>query len=118
MVVKENAKVARHLIRDRLARTDAPTVDAVAPGEGAIVSMHGERMAVYCDDAKTLHTLSPVCRHLACYVSWNRAEKELGFAPGPAHASPAKARHPRLAPLSATSPGSTASDCETSSVTE
>jgi glycine/D-amino acid oxidase-like deaminating enzyme/nitrite reductase/ring-hydroxylating ferredoxin subunit len=75
MFVKENANVARHWAGDRLARTDAPDVDAVAPGEGAIVSLHGERIAVYRDDAETLHTLSPVCTHLACLVRWNRAEK-------------------------------------------
>ena len=75
MFVKENAKVARHWVGDRLARTDAPTIEAVAPGEGAIVSLHGERIAVYRDEANTLHTLSPVCTHLACYLSWNRAEK-------------------------------------------
>ena len=75
MLVKENAKVARHWVGDRLARTDAPALDAVAPGEGAIVSMHGERIAAYRDEQNTLHTLSPVCTHLACYVSWNRAEK-------------------------------------------
>jgi Rieske Fe-S protein len=75
MFVKENAKVARHWAGDRLARTDAPTIDSVAPGEGAIVSLHGERVAVYRDETRTLHTLSPVCTHLACYVSWNRAEK-------------------------------------------
>jgi glycine/D-amino acid oxidase-like deaminating enzyme/nitrite reductase/ring-hydroxylating ferredoxin subunit len=75
MLVKENAKVARHWVGDRVARTDAPAAEDVAPGEGAIVSMHGERIAAYRDDANTLHTLSPVCTHLACYVSWNRAEK-------------------------------------------
>ena len=75
MLVKENAKVARHWVGDRVARTDAPAIDAVAAGEGAIVSMHGERIAAYRDNANTLHTVSPVCTHLACYVSWNRAEK-------------------------------------------
>ena len=75
MFVKENAKLARHWVGDRVARTDAPAIDAVAPGEGAIVSLHGERIAVYRDEANTLHTLSPVCTHLACYVSWNRADK-------------------------------------------
>lgn len=75
MFVKENAKVARHWVGGRLARTDAETIDDVAQGEGAIVSLKGERIAVYRDDADTVHTLSPVCTHLACYVSWNRAEK-------------------------------------------
>jgi len=39
------------------------------------VSLHGERVAAYRDEAGSQHTLSPVCTHLACYVSWNRAEK-------------------------------------------
>jgi Rieske Fe-S protein len=107
MFVKENAKVARHWIGDRLARTDARTIDSLAPGEGAIVSMHGERIAAHLDDAKTLHTLSPVCTHLACYVSCNSAEKtwdcpchgsrftgESTFIQGPAVRDLARARHP------------------------
>lgn len=75
MFVKENANVARHWFGDRLARTGAPTTEAVAPGEGAIVGVRGERVAVYRDDENRLHTLSPVCTHLACYVGWNSAEK-------------------------------------------
>jgi glycine/D-amino acid oxidase-like deaminating enzyme/nitrite reductase/ring-hydroxylating ferredoxin subunit len=75
MFVKENAKAALHWAGDGLARGDASRVGAVAPGEGAIVRVHTERVAVYCDEQGTLHTLSPVCTHLACYVNWNRAEK-------------------------------------------
>jgi glycine/D-amino acid oxidase-like deaminating enzyme/nitrite reductase/ring-hydroxylating ferredoxin subunit len=75
MFVKENAKVARHWLGDGLARGDAARVDDVAAGEGAIVRVHTERVAVYRDDDGALHALSPVCTHLACHVSWNRAEK-------------------------------------------
>jgi glycine/D-amino acid oxidase-like deaminating enzyme/nitrite reductase/ring-hydroxylating ferredoxin subunit len=75
MLVKENANVARHWVGDRLARTDAPTIEAVASGEGAIISVDGKRIATYRDDVGRLHSLSPVCTHLGCYVSWNRAEK-------------------------------------------
>ena len=32
MLVKENANVVSQWVGDRLARTDAPTIDAVAPG--------------------------------------------------------------------------------------
>ena len=32
MLVKENAKVARHWVGDRLSRTDAPAIDGVAAG--------------------------------------------------------------------------------------
>ena len=75
MFVKENAKVARHWLGDGLARGDAPRVEDVRPGDGAIVRVHTHRVAVYRDEGGTLHALSPVCTHLACHVSWNRAEK-------------------------------------------
>jgi glycine/D-amino acid oxidase-like deaminating enzyme/nitrite reductase/ring-hydroxylating ferredoxin subunit len=47
----------------------------IAPGEGAIVKVGGERVAAYRDDAGTLHTLDPSCRHMGCIVSWNNAER-------------------------------------------
>ena len=75
MFVKENAKVARHWVGDGLARGDAERIEDVAAGEGAIVRVRTERVAVYRDEDGSLHTLSPVCTHLACHVSWNRAEK-------------------------------------------
>jgi glycine/D-amino acid oxidase-like deaminating enzyme/nitrite reductase/ring-hydroxylating ferredoxin subunit len=75
MFVKENAKVARHWLGDGLARGDAARVEDVAAGEGAIVRVNTERVAAYRDEHGVLHTLSPVCTHLACHVSWNRAEK-------------------------------------------
>jgi len=75
MFVRENAKVARHWVGDRLAHTDAPDIQSVPPGEGALVSLHGERIAAYRDEAGNLHTLSPVCTHLACLVNWNHAHK-------------------------------------------
>jgi glycine/D-amino acid oxidase-like deaminating enzyme/nitrite reductase/ring-hydroxylating ferredoxin subunit len=75
MFVKENAKVAQHWLGDGLARGDAARVEDVAVGEGAIVRVHTERIALYRDEQGVVHALSPVCTHLACHVSWNRAEK-------------------------------------------
>jgi Rieske Fe-S protein len=39
------------------------------------VRRHTERIAVYRDDDGRLHGLSPVCTHLSCHVTWNRAER-------------------------------------------
>jgi len=47
----------------------------IAPGEGAIVKIGGERVAAYRADDGTLITLDPSCRHMGCIVSWNNAER-------------------------------------------
>jgi hypothetical protein len=49
--------------------TDAPTIEALAQSEGAIVGIHGERVAAYSDEPGNLHALSPACTRLACYVN-------------------------------------------------
>jgi Rieske Fe-S protein len=47
----------------------------VAPGEGELVDVDGDKMAVYRDESGRLYILSPVCMHLKCIVHWNRAER-------------------------------------------
>lgn len=42
---------------------------------GAVLSHHGDKLAVYKDSAGTVHTFSAVCTHMGCIVSWNQAEK-------------------------------------------
>lgn len=67
--------MARHFVGDRLMGADFETIDQIAPGQGGLVNVDGERRAVYRDDHGELHMLSPVCRHMGCYVHWNSAEK-------------------------------------------
>ena len=73
--VKENAAAGFHFFSDRVKRADRGSVEDVRLGEGAIVRIRGRKTAVYRDDDGTLHTLSPVCRHLYCLVDWNPAER-------------------------------------------
>ena len=70
--LKTQAQVAGHFVGDRLK--PAPPVDALPPGEGAVVRAGGDRLAVYRDEAGALHALSPRCTHLGCLVSFNAAE--------------------------------------------
>jgi glycine/D-amino acid oxidase-like deaminating enzyme/nitrite reductase/ring-hydroxylating ferredoxin subunit len=72
--LRENASVVAHRIGDYL-RTDAETLDDVAPGEGKVVAWGDDQVAAYRDASGHLHTLSPVCTHLGCRVHWNGAEK-------------------------------------------
>ena len=73
--VKENASAGFHFFADRLSRPDKASVDEVQPGEGAIVRVKRRKTAVYRDDDGTVHAMSPVCRHLYCYVDWNPVER-------------------------------------------
>ncbi|MEA2291593.1 MAG: hypothetical protein QOF17_613 [Solirubrobacteraceae bacterium] len=74
-LVKENVNVGAHFVGDRLAAPDAGSLEALAPGEGGIVAVDGDRSAAYRDEDGTVHVLSPTCTHLGCLVSWNRAER-------------------------------------------
>ncbi|MFI5975230.1 FAD-dependent oxidoreductase [Streptomyces sp. NPDC051452] len=71
-LLKTQAKVARHFVGDRL-KTPA-SVDDLAPGDGAVVRVGGDRLAVHRDDAGALHAVSARCTHLGCLVAFNRAE--------------------------------------------
>jgi glycine/D-amino acid oxidase-like deaminating enzyme/nitrite reductase/ring-hydroxylating ferredoxin subunit len=69
-----NLDVALHLVGDRLQR-GLDTLAALGPGEGALVSVGGERLAVRRDAAGALHALASTCTHMGCVVHWNEAER-------------------------------------------
>ncbi|WP_394843508.1 FAD-dependent oxidoreductase [Pendulispora brunnea] len=73
--VAENVDFPAHFVGDRLRAPDARSVEEVERGEGKIVKLGGERLAVYRDDAGALHAFSPVCPHLGCHVAFNNAER-------------------------------------------
>jgi Rieske Fe-S protein len=72
-LVKENANVVKRFIGDRL-RTETRSVADLEPGQAAVLVEGSERVAVYRDDAGTVHAVSPVCTHMGCTVTWNTAE--------------------------------------------
>lgn len=74
MFVLENLDVARHFVVDRF-KQDVREPSDVQPGEGKILNINGERVAVYRDETGVEHALSPVCTHLGCIVNWNNTEK-------------------------------------------
>lgn len=71
----ENVDYPLHLIRDALRPPEATELDAVRPGEGKVMRVHGERLAVYRDEAGAIHAVSPVCTHMGCLVKFNPSEK-------------------------------------------
>lgn len=73
--IGENIDFPLHLLSDAVRPADARSVDELEPGDGKIVRVGGERLAVYRDPKGRLHAVSPVCTHLGCQVRFNSAER-------------------------------------------
>ncbi len=72
---KENISVASHMVKDRVnaKKVDKPPV--LPPGEGKVVTISGEKLAVSKNtDGKEMY-VSAVCPHLKCVVTWNKLEQ-------------------------------------------
>ncbi|MBA3301573.1 MAG: FAD-dependent oxidoreductase [Thermoleophilaceae bacterium] len=74
-LVKENADVGVQMTKGHLSPADTRSLDDVGAGEGAIVRVGREKLAVHRDAGGGLHAVSAVCTHLYCQVAWNTAER-------------------------------------------
>ena len=74
-LVQSNTKVAVHFVGDRLSTVRPKKVEALEPGDGAIVEVDGEKLAAHRDDTGSVHLVSARCTHLGCLVAWNSAER-------------------------------------------
>jgi nitrite reductase/ring-hydroxylating ferredoxin subunit len=70
---KEGIEEAAHFVRDRILTNKSDSAD-VRAGEGKVMKVGGERVAVHRDSRGEVHAVSAVCTHLGCIVSWNPAE--------------------------------------------
>jgi Rieske Fe-S protein len=73
--LKENVDYPTFLVGDRLKRPGARTALDVPRGEGRVVVVDGERIAVSRDAQGKVCAVSAVCTHMGCIVHWNGAEK-------------------------------------------
>jgi glycine/D-amino acid oxidase-like deaminating enzyme/nitrite reductase/ring-hydroxylating ferredoxin subunit len=73
--VVENADNVLQYLKDVPWNTDAAEVRDVPPGEGKIISLGGEKLGVYKDEAGRAHMVSVVCTHMKCILNWNASEK-------------------------------------------
>jgi glycine/D-amino acid oxidase-like deaminating enzyme/nitrite reductase/ring-hydroxylating ferredoxin subunit len=72
--VRENLNVAKQYV-DYITPGEVRSEDEIRPGEGAVVRHGLKKLAVYRDEAGTLHRASAVCPHLGCIVHWNSLER-------------------------------------------
>jgi glycine/D-amino acid oxidase-like deaminating enzyme/nitrite reductase/ring-hydroxylating ferredoxin subunit len=73
-IVAENIDYPLHFIADRLRRRSGTTSEALRAGEGALLSLDGQRVAAYRTNDGTLVRLNPSCTHMGCLVRWNASE--------------------------------------------
>jgi glycine/D-amino acid oxidase-like deaminating enzyme/nitrite reductase/ring-hydroxylating ferredoxin subunit len=74
-IAKLNLEVARDFVKDRLTAHRIEDVSEVPVGEGQVVSLGGEKVAVYREESGKVHAVSPVCTHAGCLVHWNPSEE-------------------------------------------
>lgn len=73
--ISHNADVAKQFVGKLIPAASLPQLADLAPGEGKVITYESEKMAIYKDEAGELHTVSPVCTHMKCDVSWNSGER-------------------------------------------
>lgn len=71
----ENAKVARHLVGDRVLHPQHGSLEELSPGQAAVADRSINPVAGYRDETGVLHKVSATCTHLGCTVTWNPAER-------------------------------------------
>jgi glycine/D-amino acid oxidase-like deaminating enzyme/nitrite reductase/ring-hydroxylating ferredoxin subunit len=71
---QENINVAAQYT-EALTPGEIESVDEVKEDEGAILRKGLSKIAVYRDEDGVIHTMSAVCVHLGCIVTWNGSEK-------------------------------------------
>ncbi len=64
----------RRFVADRFTPADDLPAEQLARGEGRVLDVDGDKVAVYKDPAGELHGVSPVCTHARCLVQWNAAD--------------------------------------------
>ncbi len=64
----------RRFVADRFTPADPTPVQELAHGQGRVLEVAGEKVAVYKDPDGELHAVSPVCTHARCLVQWNAAD--------------------------------------------
>ena len=72
--LKENVEIVAKY-KDYLTGGDVKSVEEIARGQGALMREGLHKVAVYRDEAGSVHKCSAVCTHVGCIVHWNAGER-------------------------------------------
>lgn len=68
----------KHVIKgyfNYVAKGNGKELSDLKQEEGKVITINGEKLAVYKDQEGKAHALSAVCTHMGCIVDWNSGEK-------------------------------------------
>lgn len=67
--------VAKRFIGARLTKRDRTPASELGNGEGRVLTVEGQRLAVYKNEHGELQAVSAVCTHLGCIIDFNSADR-------------------------------------------
>jgi Rieske Fe-S protein len=73
--LKENADYPYYRIRDLFVGAEHRSLRSVPRGEGRVIDVDGEAVAVYRRDDGSVVQRSARCTHQGCRVAWNGSER-------------------------------------------
>jgi glycine/D-amino acid oxidase-like deaminating enzyme/nitrite reductase/ring-hydroxylating ferredoxin subunit len=73
-LMKHNFEVLKDLVTDYF-KSDVKDLDEISNGEGKIIKIEGEHLAVFKNSEGSLKAVSALCPHMGCTVHWNNFEK-------------------------------------------
>jgi glycine/D-amino acid oxidase-like deaminating enzyme/nitrite reductase/ring-hydroxylating ferredoxin subunit len=71
----ENTRAGLHLVGDRLLKRKVEAFEDIERGDGGIVEVDGEQLAVLKHDDGSVTAHSAICTHLGCIVGWNPLDR-------------------------------------------
>ncbi len=74
-LLSQNVTVAKRLVGARLATRDRTPVSELANEKGRVLTVEGQRLAIYKNEHGELQAVSAVCTHLGCIVDFNNTER-------------------------------------------
>jgi 3-phenylpropionate/trans-cinnamate dioxygenase ferredoxin reductase component len=74
-LMKQGLNFPRHFIAGRLGKAEEASPASLAPGDGRVLQVGGEKLAVHRDEGGELRAVSAICTHLGCVVEYNAAER-------------------------------------------
>lgn len=72
--IRENKDYPYYIVRDRFAGAEGRSLREVERGTGKVLSLDGQRAAVYREPDGAVVVRSATCTHMGCQVQWNAAE--------------------------------------------
>ena len=73
--ITENVDFPLYFVADRLRPSPNDGIESITRGDGKVLKIDGQRVAVHKTNSGKVLKVSAVCTHMGCIVRWNGAEK-------------------------------------------